>query len=64
MFCGHADRAITREAPRDVMLLRYAIQGDIPIDARLVSTTDGSKIGYIFIPSFFDETLPGRSKAH
>ena len=46
------------EAPRDVMLVRYAIQGDIPIDARLVSTTDGSKIGYIFIPSFFDETLP------
>jgi carboxyl-terminal processing protease len=46
------------EAPRDVMLLRYAIQGNVPIDARLVPTTDGSKIGYIFIPSFFDETLP------
>ena len=46
------------EAPRDVMLIRYAIQGNIPIDARLISTTDGSKIGYIFIPSFFDETLP------
>ena len=51
------------EAPRDVMLLRYAIQGDIPIDARLVSTTDGSKIGYIFIPSFFDETLPEQIKS-
>jgi carboxyl-terminal processing protease len=50
------------EAPRDVMLLRHAIQGDIPIDARLVSTTDGSKIGYIFIPSFFDETLPDQIK--
>ncbi|HLO32766.1 MAG TPA: S41 family peptidase [Anaerolineales bacterium] len=46
------------EAPRDVMLLRYAIEGSIPIDARLVPTTDGSKIGYIFIPSFFDETIP------
>ncbi len=46
------------EAPRDVMLMRYSIQGNIPIDARLVATTDGSKIGYIFIPSFFDETLP------
>lgn len=46
------------EAARDVMLIRYAIQGNIPIDARLISTTDGSKIGYIFIPSFFDETLP------
>jgi carboxyl-terminal processing protease len=50
------------EAPRDVMLIRYAIQGNIPIDARLVSTTDGSKIGYIFIPSFFDETLPEQIK--
>jgi carboxyl-terminal processing protease len=50
------------EAPRDVMLIRYAIQGDIPIDARLVSTSDGSKIGYIFIPSFFDETLPDQIK--
>jgi carboxyl-terminal processing protease len=46
------------EAPRDVMLLRYAIQGNVPVDARLVPTTDGSRIGYIFIPSFFDETLP------
>ena len=50
------------ETPREVMLLRYAIQGNIPIDARLVTTTDGSKIGYIFIPSFFDETLPGQIK--
>lgn len=46
------------EAPRDVMLMRYRIEGGLPLDARLVSTTDGSKIGYIFLPSFFDETLP------
>lgn len=45
-------------APRDVLLVRHAIQGNVPIEARLVPTTDGSKIGYIFIPSFFDETLP------
>ena len=50
------------EEPRDVMLLRHSIQGDIPIDARLVTTADGSKIGYIFIPSFFDETLPDQIK--
>ena len=42
--------------------IRYAIQGNVPIDARLVATTDGSKIGYIFIPSFFDETIPGQIK--
>src|SRR5574341_26122 len=46
------------EAPRDVMLIRTAIEGNIPIDARLVLTKDGSRIGYIFIPSFFDETIP------
>jgi carboxyl-terminal processing protease len=46
------------EAPRDVMLMRYPIEGNVPIDARLVTTADGSKIGYIFIPSFFDETIP------
>lgn len=46
------------EAPRDVILMRSEIEGNIPIDARLVSTTDGSKIGYISIPSFFDLTIP------
>jgi carboxyl-terminal processing protease len=50
------------QAPRDVMLLRYAIEGNIPIDARLVPTMDGAKIGYLFIPSFFDETLPEQIK--
>lgn len=46
------------ESPRDVMLIRSSIDESIPIDARNVPTTDGSNIGYIFIPSFFDETLP------
>jgi carboxyl-terminal processing protease len=46
------------EQPRDLMLLRSAIQGGLSIDARLVPTSDGSKIGYIFIPTFFDETIP------
>ena len=48
------------QAPRDVILVRFAIQGNVPIEARLVPTVDGSKIGYIFIPSFFDETIPGQ----
>lgn len=46
------------ESPRDLMLIRASIEGNVPVDARLVPTMDGSKIGYIFIPSFFDETLP------
>ena len=45
-------------APRDLVLYRAAIQGNLTIDQRLVPTSDGSRIGYIFIPSFFDETLP------
>ena len=46
------------EEPRQIMLIRHNIEGNVRIDARLVPTTDGSKIGYIFIPSFFDETIP------
>lgn len=46
------------QAPRDVMLVRQRIQSPLLIDARLVPTTDGSRIGYIFIPTFFDETIP------
>jgi len=42
----------------DAMLVRTSIEGNVPIDARLVPASDGSRIGYIFIPSFFDETLP------
>ncbi|HSG45717.1 MAG TPA: S41 family peptidase [Anaerolineales bacterium] len=45
-------------SPRDVMLIRTSINESVPIDAHSVPTTDGSNIGYIFIPSFFDETLP------
>ena len=46
------------EASRDVMLIRQTFQGGLEIDARIVLTTDGSRIGYIFIPTFFDETIP------
>jgi len=50
-------------SPRDMLLIRSEIKGNIPIDARLVPTTDGSKIGYIFIPSFADESLPPQIEA-
>lgn len=48
------------EAPRDVVLIRSRLEGNAPVDARLIPTVDGSKIGYIFIPSFWDETLPSQ----
>lgn len=46
------------QAPRDVMLLRHSIRGDLPVESRLVATKDGSRIGYIMLPSFFDEKIP------
>lgn len=48
------------EAPRQVMLIRQPVQGNLRIDAHLVPTSDGSRIGYIFIPTFFDETIPAQ----
>jgi carboxyl-terminal processing protease len=47
------------QAPRDILLLRHKIEGDLPVDARMVSTSDGSRVGYIMLPSFFDEKIPG-----
>ncbi len=46
------------EAPRDLLVFRAPIRGSLTIEQRLVPTSDGSRIGYIFIPSFFDETIP------
>jgi carboxyl-terminal processing protease len=48
--------------PHDVVLMRYKITTLEPINAQLVPTTDGSHIGYIFIPTFFDETIPDQIK--
>ena len=48
------------EEPRDIILVRFKVTSSLSIDARLVPTIDGSRIGYIFIPSFFDETIPGQ----
>jgi carboxyl-terminal processing protease len=50
------------EAPRDITLLRYPVNTSIPINSQLVTTHDGSRIGYIYLPSYFDETLPGQVK--
>lgn len=48
------------EEPRDVMIVRQRIQSPLLIDSRLVLTSDGSRIGYIFLPTFFDQTIPGQ----
>jgi carboxyl-terminal processing protease len=48
------------EAPRDIIMVRHSMNGNLRIDARLVPSSDGSRIGYIFIPTFFDETIPAQ----
>jgi len=51
------------EAPRQMMLIRHTIEGNLKVDARLLPTTDGSRIGYIMIPSFYDTSLPEQVEA-
>lgn len=46
------------EEPRQVMLIRHTIEGNLKVESRLIDTTDGSKIGYILLPSFFDNSYP------
>jgi carboxyl-terminal processing protease len=48
--------------PRQVLLIRFQITTNLPINAQLVPTSDGSRIGYIFLPTFYDDTIPGQVK--
>ena len=48
--------------PRQVLLIRFRITTALPINAQLVATSDGSRIGYIFLPTFYDDTIPGQVK--
>jgi carboxyl-terminal processing protease len=50
------------QTAHQVMLVRQQISSPEPIDARLIPTRDGSRIGYIFIPTFYDETIPKQIK--
>lgn len=51
------------QLPRQVMMIRQKISGGLPVDARLVPTSDGSRIGYIFLPTFYDRTIPDQVRA-
>ncbi|HLF81376.1 MAG TPA: S41 family peptidase, partial [Anaerolineales bacterium] len=48
------------QAEREVSFVRSAVSGALPIDARLVPTSDGTRVGYIFLPMFLDQSLPER----
>jgi len=51
------------EPPRQVMLIRSVVDGSLPLETRLVETNDGSKVGYILLPSFYDDSLPQQMEA-
>lgn len=42
---------------RELSLVRHRMAGGMPVPARLVPTADGSRVGYIFLPTFFDLPL-------
>jgi len=48
------------QAPREITFVRQRIQGSYAIQAQLLPTADGSRMGYIFLPTFYDETIPGQ----
>ena len=50
------------EPIRNISIVRYRVTAPLPVVARLVPTQDGSRIGYVFIPSFLDETIPDQLK--
>src|SRR5688572_6311231 len=50
------------EPARTISIIRYRVTSPQPVVARLVPTKDGSRVGYIFIPSFLDETIPNQLK--
>jgi carboxyl-terminal processing protease len=58
--------AFTVQSPgqpaRTISIVRYRVTSPQPVVARLVPTNDGSRIGYVFIPSFLDETIPDQLK--
>jgi carboxyl-terminal processing protease len=48
--------------PRKVTIVRARVNAPMPVYARLVPTTDGRRIGYIFLPTFMDLSIPEQVK--
>jgi len=57
---------LTVESPgqskRDISVVRFRISAPLPVFTHLVTTSDGRRIGYIFVPSFFDLTVTEQVK--
>ena len=50
------------EKPRDIGIVRFRISGPLPVVTQLIATKDGSRIGYIFVPTFLDLTIPEQTR--
>ena len=48
--------------PRKVTIVRAGVTAPMPVYARLVPNSGGRRIGYIFLPTFLDLTIPGQVK--
>ena len=48
------------QAPRKITVVRHQVTTPLRIDPRLVPTDNGSRIGYIYLPTFYDETIPAQ----
>jgi carboxyl-terminal processing protease len=48
--------------PRKVKIIRSQVTGPMPVYARLIPSADGRRIGYIFLPTFLDLTIPDQVK--
>ncbi len=51
------------EPVREVAIVRHRYTVDRAIDVRLLSAPDGGRVGYLFLPSFFDERIPAEVEA-
>lgn len=50
------------EEPRNIEVIRARVAGAMPVYARMVPNTGNRRIGYIFLPTFFDLTVPVQVK--
>jgi carboxyl-terminal processing protease len=48
------------QEPREVTLTRRAINSSVPVPHNLVTSPSGKRVGYLLIPTFFDETISGQ----
>lgn len=46
------------EAARNILIIRQRIQSSDTVESILLPTKDGSRVAYVSLPTFFDESIP------